>query len=218
MTAKLEVFQDMAIRGPIAKRHELREALIAAAIDPWRVDLERSAEVARNAVTSEDVVLFRRNVDQDHPAAGLTLWGTKDGYYVPNIVPLDVKSLTFAQYNAVLADFIARIAAPVTAQFGFTISTTEPRQTLDDWLSPDAVLKLKRFSGAANKSTRASHPMDERRWFDFLVAVHRSGDKPGADRLARWLHEVDGWDENSAHNLAGGFETAIALLAYYDEH
>lgn len=218
MTAKLEVFQDMAIRGPIAKRPELREALIAAAIEPWSVDLERSAEVARNAAASEDVVLFRRDAGQDYPAAGLTLWATEDGYYVPNIVPLEMGSLTFAQYNAVLADFIARIAAPVTAQFGFTISTTEPRQTLDDWLSPDAALKLKRFSGAANKSTGASHPSDQRRWFDFLVAVHRSGDKPGADRLARWLHEVDGWDEDSAHNLAGDFETAIALLAYCEEH
>jgi hypothetical protein len=218
MTDKLEVFQDMAICGPIAKRPELREALIAAAVDPWRVDLERSAEVARNAVTSEDVVLFRRDAGQDHPAAGLTLWGNENGYYVPNIVPLEMGSLTFAQYNAVLADFIARIAAPVTAQFGFTISTTEPRQTLDDWLSPDAALKLKRFSGAANKSTGASHPSDQRRWFDFLVAVHRGGDKPGADRLARWLHEVEGWDEDSAHGLAGDFETAIALLAYYEEH
>lgn len=218
MTDKLEVFQDMAIRGPIAKRPDLREALIAAAIEPWRVDLERSAEVARNAVTSEDVVLFRRDAGQDHPAAGLTLWGNENGYYVPNIVPLEMGSLTFTQYNAVLADFIARIAAPVIAQFGFTISTTEPRQTLDDWLSPDAALKLKRFSGAANKSTGASHPSDQRRWFDFLVAVHRGGDKPGADRLARWLHEVDGWDEDSAHGLAGDFETAIALLAYYEEH
>ncbi|CEJ14706.1 hypothetical protein BN1110_05041 [bacterium YEK0313] len=208
----------MAIRGPIAKRPELREALIAAAIEPWRVDLERSAEVAHNARASGDVVLFRRDAGQDHPAAGLTLWGTEDGYYVPNIVPLEIGRLTFAQYNAVLADFIARVAAPVTAQFGFTILTTEPRQTLDDWLSPDAALKLKRFSGVANKSTGASHPSDQRRWFDFLVAVYRSGDKPGADRLARWLHEVDGWDEDSAHNLAGDFETAIALLAYYEEH
>lgn len=218
MTDKLEVFQDMAIHGPIAKRPELREALIAAAIAPWRVDLERSAEVVRNAVTSEDVILFRRDAGQNHPAVGLTLWGNGDGYYVPNIVPLEMSSLTFAQYNAVLADFIARIAAPVTAKFGFTISTTEPRQTLDDWLSPDAALKLKRFSGAANKSTGASHPSDQRRWFDFLVAVHRSGGKPGADRLARWLHEVDGWDEDSAHKLAGDFETAMALLAYSEEH
>lgn len=105
MTEKLEVYQDMAIHGPIAKRPELREALITAAVDPWRVDLERSAEVASNAVTSEDVVLFRRDAGQDHPAAGLTLWGTEDGYYVPNIVPLETGSLTFAQYNAVLTDF-----------------------------------------------------------------------------------------------------------------
>lgn len=159
MTDKLEVFQDMAIHGAIEKRPELREALIAAAVGPWRVDLERSAEVARNAVTSEDVVLFRRDASQDHPAAGLTLWGTKDGYYVPNIVPLEMGSLTFAQYNAVLTDFIVRIAAPVTALFGFTISTTEPRQTLDDWLSADAALKLKRFSGAANKSHGSKSPI-----------------------------------------------------------
>lgn len=218
MTDKLEVFQDMNIRGPIAKRSKLREALITAAIDPWRVDLERSAEVARNAATSEDVVLFRRDAGLNYPAAGLTLWGTVDGYYVPNIVPLEVGNLSFTQYNAVLADFITRIAAPVVAQLGFTISTTEPRQTLDDWLSADAVLKLKRFSGAANKSTGASHPMDQRRWFDFLVAVHRSGDKPSPDRLARWLYEVEGWDESSAHNLAGDFETGIALLAYHEEH
>ena len=169
-------------------------------------------------MTSEDVILFRRDAGQNHPAAGLTLWGNGDGYYVPNIVPLETGSLTFTQYNAVLADFIARIAAPVTAQFGFTVKTTEPKQTIDDWLSPDAALKLRRFSGAANKSTGASHPSDERRWFDFLVAVHRSGDQPATDRLARWLREVDGWDEDTAHNLAGDFETAIALLTYYDEH
>lgn len=218
MIDKLEVFQDMAIRGPIERRPELRKALIAAAIEPWCVDLERSEEVARNAVTSEDVILFCRDADPDNPAVGLTLWGTEDGYYVPNIVPLKAGSLSFAQYNAALTDFIERIAAPVTAKFGFTISTTKARQALGDWLSADAELKLKRFSGAANKSTGASHPSDQRRWFDFLVAVHRSGAQPGSDRLARWLHEVDGWDEDSAHNLAGKFEAAIALLAYYDEH
>ncbi len=40
----------MAMRGPIELRPALREALIAAVAEPWRVDLERSAEVMRNAV------------------------------------------------------------------------------------------------------------------------------------------------------------------------
>lgn len=218
MADKIEVFQDMAMRGPITKRPELRDALIAAAVDPWRVDIERSAEIARNAVTSEDVILFRREAGEDYPAAGLTLWGTEDGYYVPNIVPLEIGNLTYSQYNAILADFVERVAAPVADKFGFTITRTEPRQSVDNWLSPDAALKLRRFSGAANKSTGASHPADERRWFDFLVAAHRAGNKLGADRLARWLHEVEGWDEESAHKLAGDFEKSLALLAFHDEN
>lgn len=85
-------------------------------------------------------------------------------------------------------------------------------------MSIDATVKLRRFSGAANKSTGASHPSDERRWFDFIVAVHRAGDKLDAARLARWLHEAEGWDEDSAHKLAGNYETSLALLTHYDEH
>jgi len=221
MVEQIEVFQDMAIRGPITRRPELRAALISAAVDPWQVDLDRSAEITRSAASwsSEDVILFHCGTGEDHPAASLTLWGTDDGYYVPNIVPQEFGSLTFAQYNAVLADFIARVAGPVVGNFGFTISTTKPRQAVDDWLSPEAAVKLRRFSGAANKSTGASHPSDERRWFDFVVAAYRArGEELGADTLARWLHEAEGWDQDSAHKLAGDFEKSLALLAYYDQH
>ncbi|MER8747417.1 hypothetical protein NKH54_30825 [Mesorhizobium sp. M1004] len=215
---QIEVFQDMSMAGPIAARPALRLALIEAAVHPWRVDLERSAEVARSAMTSEDVILFRRTPGRDHPSAGLTLWGNNEGYYVPNIVPLESGSLTFTQYNTILKDFIARVAAPVVNKFGYEITTTEGQQSPDTWLSSNTALMLRRFSSAANKSTGASHPSDEQRWFDFLVAVHRSRDKLGADMLARWLHEADGWDIDSAHKLAGDFEKSLALLDFYDEH
>ncbi len=218
MADKIEVFQDMAMRGPITKRPQLREALIAAAVGPWQADLKRSAEIARNAVIPEDVIVFRREASKNYPAAGLTLWGTGDGYYVPNIVPVEMGSLTYAQYNAILADFVERVAAPVADKFGFAITRTEPRQSVDDWLSSDAALKLRRFSGAANKSTGSSHPADERRWFAFIVAAHRAGGKLDASTLARWLHEVEGWDEESAHKLAGDFEKSLALLQFYDEN
>ncbi|WP_202326735.1 hypothetical protein [Mesorhizobium sp. 113-3-9] len=218
MAKQIEVFQDMSMAGPIAARPALRLALIEAAVDPWRVDLERSAEVARSAMTSEDVILFRRAAGQDYPAAALTLWGNSEGYYVPNIFPLDRGSLTFTQYNTILKDFIERVAAPVADKFGFKVTTTASYQSPDNWLSPNTALKLRRFSAAANKSTGASHPSDERRWFDFLVTIHRSRDKLGADMLARWLYEVDGWDVDSAHKLAGDFERSLALLEFYDEN
>ena len=217
MAEAIEMFRDLNLRGPVARRPALREALIGAAVDPWRFDQQWSDEVARNAVTSEDVLLFRRAPGDDYPGAGLTLWGREDGYYVPNIVPLESGNLTYAQYNAILSDFIARIVEPIAPALGFAIDASASHQTLDDWVSADTAIRLRRFSGAANKSTGASHPMDQQRWFDFIIAVHRNKDQLGTDQLARWLNEAEHWHEDTAHDLAGNFETALALLARYDE-
>src|SRR3546814_11423754 len=76
----------------------------------------------------------------------------------------------------------------------------------------ESAAALRRFSAAANKATGASHPLDQRRWFDFIISAHRSGKDIGTDRLARWLHEVEGWDEDSAHRLAGEYERCQELL------
>lgn len=218
MADQIEVYRDMDLKGDVARRAELKAALIAGATSPWRVDLERSAEVARNSSSGRDVVLFRREASDQFPAVGLTLWETDDGYYVPNIVPLGFGSLTFEQYNAVLTDFIELVAGPVAPLFNFTITTTSARQDLEDWLPADAAVKLRRFSGAANKSTGRGHPMDERRWFDFLIAVHRTKNLLDPERLARWLHEVEGWDQETAHSLAGDYENGLALLEHYDNN
>jgi hypothetical protein len=218
MDNHIQLFQDLRIKGPSEHRLGLRAALITAATPPWSVDLEESAEAMSRSLTTEDIVLFRREATTDFPAASLMLWETPDGYKVPNVVPRDYGSLTITQYNAVLSDFVARVAAPVVGGFGFTVVTSQAFQKLEDLLSKDAAEKLRRFSGAANKSTGAAHPLDQKRWFDFLVAAHRAGTKLSADTLARWLHEVDGWDEESAHRLAGDFETAIDLLDHYDKY
>lgn len=216
MAEKIDVFQDMKIKGPIDRRTDLRSELIKLATAPWRIDLEKSAEVARYSGASNDVLLFRCEASNDHPSAGLTLWGTDDGYYVPNIVPMQNGNLTFSEYNAVLTSFFSYIVKPAALKVGFEVEVTNPKRDIDDWLSPDAVIKLRSFSGAANKSTGASHPMDERRWFDFLISVHRSEKNLSSDILARWLHEAEGWDEQTAHELAGDFENSLSLLTHYD--
>jgi hypothetical protein len=217
MTENLELFQDMTILAPAARRQELRAALVAAATPPWAADLSGSAEIMRNSAPSGDVVVFRHEAGTDYPAARLTLWETADGYKVSNVVPEAYGQLTISQYNAILNAFIAEVAAPTTETLGLAVKTTKAHQSIDDLLSPDAASKLKRFSGAANKSTGASHPLDEKRWFDFIIAVHHADENMGADLLARWLHEVGGWDEESAHNLASDFEKALGLLAQYDK-
>jgi hypothetical protein len=216
MAESVEVFRDLYLRGPVARRSDLRQALIAAAEDPWYYDPDRSAAIGRNA-TDADILAFGRKASNDLRAAGLTLWSRDDGYYVPNIVPIEFGELGIAQYNAILADFIERIVRPVAPQFDYRIDATEARQDLEDWTSADAARKLRVFSAAANKSTGASHPMDQRRWFDFIIAVHDCRKTIGTDHLIRWLHEIEGWDEESAHELAGQYETALSLLQRYDE-
>ncbi|XUY29982.1 hypothetical protein RMR21_022670 (plasmid) [Agrobacterium sp. rho-8.1] len=217
MAAEIEMFRDMSLHGPSEKREELRAALITAASGDWGVDLQRSEEVRSSALTDADVVLFRCAANNDHPAAGLTLWETPDGYYVPNVVPLAFGSLTKGEYNAILQEFIDAIAQPIANRLGFELRAAESRQALADWVSDEVGTKLKRFSGAANKSTGASHPSDQRRWFDFIVAAHRRHERLDPGTLFRWLHEAEGWDEETAHQLAGDYENARALLKFSDE-
>ena len=217
MANGIEVFRDMSLTVPPGVASSLRAALIEAAVGPWRFDAKRAEEIRRNAVSSEDVLLFRHDAIDELPAAGLTLWGRDGGYYVPNIVPLEARSLSYSEYNAILTDFVDRVARPVCERLGVGIELSSGSQSLEDWTTEDVAARLRRFSVAANKSTGASHPMDQQRWFDFLVASHRSGKELDVETLARWLREVDGWDEETAYDLAVNYQNALALLAYYDE-
>ncbi len=216
MAKSIEVFRDLYLRGQIARRPELSQALIKAARGPWYYDPDRAAIIVRYA-TEPSILAFGRRASNGLPGAGLTLWGREDGYYVSNIVPTEFGSLSIPQYNAILSDFIEHMVRPVAILFDYQIDSTEERQSLEDWTSSDAANKLSFFSQAANKSSGASHPADERRWFDFIIAVHESRKSIGTDRLGRWLHEVDGWDEESAHELVSQYETALSLLQYYED-
>lgn len=217
MTDGIEMFRDMSLTVPADLIVELRAALIKSAAAPWRFDAERTEEIRHNAVNSEDVLLFRHEASDQLPAAGLTLWGRNGGYYVANIVPLETGKLSYAQYNSILTDFVDSVARPVCDRLGVGIELSSDNQSLEDWTTENVATCLKRFSAAANKSTGASHPMDQRRWFGFLVASHRSGAELDVETLTRWLHEVDGWDEETAYQLAGDYQSALALLTYYDE-
>jgi hypothetical protein len=218
MPNSIEVFQDLKLLGPEDRRTELRNAIVELASYPWRFDVERSEYLAQNASYKSEVLAFHREEFEDLPAAGLTLWGTEGGYYVPNVVPINFGQLSYKQYNRILNDFLEKIVVPAAPQFGFRFEITSDHQSLEDWISLETAKKLRTFSSAANKSTGASHPMDQKRWFDFLVSAHRTLADLDTERLARWLHEVENWDEDSAHKLAGNYENSRQLLKHYDQN
>ncbi len=213
---KLEVFRDLHLRTRSASV-SIRELVLNHVKLPWRHDAEREQNVKSVALKNEDVIALVREPFGDIDETGLVLWQEEDGYRVANIVPRNVGELGIAKYNAVLQDFFDRVASPAAKAGGFVADAGSGWQTLEDWLDPGAAEALRRFCHLANKSTGASHPRDEERWFDFLIQAHRSSARLDAGQLARWLIEVDGgWGEQTARDLARDYELAAGLLKRYD--
>ena len=75
---------------------------------------------------------------------------------------------------------------------------------------------LVRFSNLANKSTGSSHPLDRKRWLEFLILAHEAGSDLHADLIIRSLVEL-GWSEGKAIELGIEFEFAEDLLSYIQE-
>lgn len=215
MTDKgIEVFQDLYLRGSSAAL--IRDCVLSQVQEPWHHDAAREEDIGRNALGDEDVIVLVRASFGDIDESGLLLWQESDGYRVANIVPRSVGELGITKYNVILRDFVSRIAEPAAHAGGFKIDLTSANQTLEDWLDIDSAEALKRFSRQANKSTGASHPMDQRRWFAFLISAHRASKRPDSEQVVRWLVEVDGWPSEQAQDLAIQYEFALELLEQYD--
>jgi hypothetical protein len=211
----LEEFRDLKLRGPDSRRAEFRAALIANASDGWRHAPERE-EHASAYSRDADVVAFEHEKSNDLASAGLILWWRPGMYEVTNIVPIELRELKYGAYNALLNDFVAKVVAPIAGNFGFTIETTKDQQSLDDWVPKHVADALRSFSGAANKGTGSSHPMDQGRWFAFIIAVHECGADLDTNRLMRWLCEIEGWSDDMASDLAIEYEQGLGLLKQYD--
>lgn len=220
MTEKsaLMVFQDLYLRGPGIKRAALSQALdeMAQADDQWI----RNKELEQNLHTGEDdgdAMAFSRLSGEGFAAAGLVLWSRPDGYSVANIVPLETGSLSHEEYNAILNDFQTRIALPAANKCGYKVEVSAATASLDDWVGNETATALRRFSALANKSTGSAHPLDQKRWLDFLIRSHQESEPLDGSRLCRWLIEVEHWPEDSAHSLTIEYEFGLALLAQYDQ-
>lgn len=211
----IEVFQNLSFTAVDGDWVAVRDALISKATTPWHHDTEMESRVVGSSNT---MLALRRDGDENIPAAVVTLFPEGlSGYKVTNIVPRETHALTERQYNAVLNDFTKRVV--MSAVPGCDVRLSKDKESPRDWTSDAAANALWIFSLAANKSTGSAHPMDRERWMAFLVEHHRSGtDSLGPSLLARWLVEADNWPDDTAHDLAIEFESAIELLTYYDEH
>lgn len=127
--------------------------------------------------------------------------------YVSTIVPTSPGEIPNEEYIGILNDF--RDLALDIFDAPAILSTTDPSHF------GAAFPLLQRFSGAANKSSGGTHPLDEARFLDFIAASHRDDVEISDGNLTDWLIE-DGWPEDSAYDLASKYRFGKDLLERYD--
>ncbi|WP_138342656.1 hypothetical protein [Intestinibacter bartlettii] len=153
--------------------------------------------------------------------------------FVGNIVPLEKSSLSIDEYNAVLLKFYNDIIQPYSKDNTdlTIIPPSNDKFNPLNFITKEALKKLKIFCAMANKATGSSHPSDRERWFDFICQTVDDGRMFDYDLLARFLQDKDYWgkkDENfngvigdyawskeQAYKLADEYEYACEVLEYY---
>lgn len=213
----IEQFQDLSVWGSAESVGQMKNVVASALSSPWSRDAEAEKQTAAGS-TYQDVLIVRRGRTNDVPAATLFMFKGDRGWTVGNIVPSEVRSLSKAQYNAILSEFCDRFVRPVATELGLSVEISADHQSLEDWLPPDAVSALRSFSAAANKSTGSGHPLDKQRWYAFLTLAHGHTENFDASLLTQWLVQIEHWPEGIATDLASEYEFGLGLLDYVDRY
>jgi len=211
----MKVFRDLTITIPEAQEADYVQRIAARLGDGWTRD--RDAEKRLEEQSSPGFYFFRCDARSDRPAA--LLWLTRqdeDSLYVPNVVPSRYGQLTHDEYNRVITEFHREYAEPVAREMDCCVSLASDDQTIEDWISAASAQRLHSFSRRANKSTGSAHPCDQRRWYDFVISVHKNNDSLPTSTLERWLVEEGGWGASQASELAIEYEQELGLLRHYE--
>lgn len=137
-----------------------------------------------------------------------TLW-------VSNIVPTEESELTYDQYNFALEHFYGNIVRPAIEGTLITAELTSDQISIGRIAGEKVEKAIVQFSNLANKSTGSSHPLDRKRWLEFLVLAHEARSGLHSDIIIRTLVEL-GWSEEKAIELSIQFEFAEDLLSYIE--
>lgn len=207
----IEVFQALHIEAPPNELSAVRQKLIDTAQAPWAHDNE-----CQNG--EPDITVFRHSGDDAHSSVRLRLRQNSNCFDVSSINPIDVNGLDVKRYNVLLQDFAESVVAPVVKYNGAAMTLSSQRQGPVDWLNPEAVRALNKFSRNADKRLDYFLPEDKDRWMEFLIKAH-DGDLTDSvcDNLERWLRHSEGLSDEMSDRLSSGLRFGTELLKYYDK-
>lgn len=204
-------YREVCVRGAADRYEDVVLSIEQRLTPPWSNATHRESDSELGGV---DRRLFERAAIGPRPAVLLLLMLRDSGdISIPNIVPLEVGQISMDEYNATIEEFVSELLRPAADELGLEIEITGDVVDLADELDPVAFEALRHFSAAANKSSGASHPIDQDRWMRFICSAFRSNPSLSHRHLERWL-VADGWSEEQAFDLLLEFDFAMRLLAY----
>lgn len=207
-------FQDLSIRGTPDKLSNLILNLSECSESNWHRRQELEEKLVGVSPKGNEWYCFSCDETLARRAANLWLSNRSEAeLYVCNIVPMSSKELDFNDYNIILNDFEKFVGEHAEA-CGVEVALTGGVLDIKQHLSSASYSLLQKFSGLANKSTGSSHPLDQKRWFDFLVSAHDEHSRLTSHELYRWLVEEESWPSDIASRLAAEYEKGCALLDY----
>ena len=152
------------------------------------------------------------------PMSGLSILKGDLEDEVANIVPLTQNQLSYDEYNGILNLFYDDFLKTY-AKSEITVSFNEKDEiSLKDILKDETIVSLKTFSDCANKSTGSIHPLDRKRWFDFICLAYKNNDytKLSESYLEAFLVEEFSWSQKWASKLASEYYFGINLLKHWE--
>ena len=184
----------------------------AIASNGWMRDRSKDEEMRRTGGGAW--LTFALTGHPSLPPAFLFLRGNKvtEKLYVSNILSPARDRLTYDEYNEILKSFSEAVLERMKAQHAIDFNLSGMDVDLSAQLPKDVYARLRLFSVAANKKTGSSHPLDQERWMDFLIASDKATVVLDSHTLARWLVEIEGWESEQASRLAEEYEFGRELL------
>lgn len=211
----MKALRDLKLIGSASEQERLIDLIEQQFSNGWIRDREREAKLKSQSALN--YIIFTCSETVSRPAAGLCFIADENGYlYVGNIVPQNVRELGIDSYNAILEEFLTQFIEPAAKRLDIQILTTCGERTINNAMSPEMSQLLKHFSAAANKSSGGTHPLDERRFFDFIVQAHNERALLDETELSGLLVD-DGWSSEHAQKLSSNYRFGRDLLNHYSK-
>ena len=136
---------------------------------------------------------------------------------IVNIVPMPesgISHIEYAEYNRLLNLFRDQVFVTIYNEHG-----NEIKENSEDYDIKDVIPKsYTALNTWLSMYPLSRHPSDTKRWYAFVVALHKNKELLSIEDFEKYINENYGWDNDQIEEFSLKLESQLELLEYYDNH